>query len=220
MKAQNLSIAYAVFAMIVVLPGRDGVAAAQPSQDGSVEIGLSYGKNREPISFAQPIAEGLRLAGFRDVRVDGRTINQQTLGFNLASHLSRYVRIFSEFMYNDLGETRLSGRVPFTAVRANFVARMKYYEWTVGPHVQLPTGTWRVRPYLGGGAGFLLTRISGEAEGISAAVGRANDFTYHLDLGVRMFMTPEFGFAPEFRFVNLPDESFQRVLINAVFRFQ
>ena len=45
-----------------------------------------------------------------------------------------------------------------------------------------------------------------------------NDFQYHIDVGVRVFVTRNAGISTEFRVVLIPDVNFYRMLVVAVFR--
>ena len=197
-------------------------AAAQSRQDTGVEVSLIYGQNRDVVSMAEPAAAGLRLAGYRDLRIESEATHQHNIGLNVAGRVSRYLLVFSEFMYNDLGESRISGRALFLP-RADFTFRRQLFEWTSGARVVVPTGASRVQPYFGGGVGTLWAMLDGEghmAGGPSVKdTETASDLTYHLGVGVRVFATSAFGVAPEFRVVQIPDETYYRVLINAIFRF-
>ena len=125
---------------------------------------------------------------------------------------------FSEFLYNDLGESRVSGRVGFRP-RTDFTMRTQFFEWTSGVRVQVPAGTWRVRPYFGGGAGIVRTKMDSESAAGSLSMS-GDDFTYHVDLGVKLLVTDFFAVAPEFRVVQVPDDTYYRVLAGATFRFK
>jgi hypothetical protein len=191
---------------------------AQSTDESGFEISLTYGRNQDPISFVEQFAAGLRLAGLREIRIDGRPDTQPDLGVTAGGTVGRYVLVSSEFMYNDLGQAQVSARVPFVATRTNFTVRMRLFEWTSGARVLFPTGAWRVRPYVGGGLGNAWAHISGEAQGVSSQSTSTRDLIYHGDVGARVFLTRHVGIAPEFRYVKLPDWSFYRVLVSAVFR--
>lgn len=192
-------------------------AAAQPPMIDGAEIAATYGVNRDLISFAEPFAIGLRLGGLRDVRIDNEPTHQRSIGINVAAHVSSYLLAFSEFIYNDFGESHFSGRVGFLP-RMNVVMRTRFYEWTGGMRVQFPAGSWRVRPYFGGGGGIV--RVSFEADSPVAEVnGNTDEFTYNLHTGVRIFAGHTFAIAPEFRVVQIPDDTVYRALVSAVFRF-
>ena len=192
---------------------------AQPPDGSGFELSLSYGRNRSRVLVEEPFMEGLRLAGLRDVRVDSRPDSQQNFGISASGILWNHLLLFTELLYNDLGNTQISGRLPFVAPRATFTGRVRFYEWTSGLRVQLPTGTWRVRPFIGGGAGTVWAHIAAAAEGVPTGSEMANDPLYHGEVGVRVFLTPHVGIAPEFRVVKIPEATFHRVLFNTVFRF-
>jgi hypothetical protein len=193
-------------------------ASAQPPSDQRFELTVGYGTNRDLFSLAQPFATGLTLAGIRDVRIDREPADQRNILIGAAGAINRYVLAFSEFLYNDLGESRVSGRVGLRP-RTDFTMRTQFFEWTSGVHVQVPAGTWRVRPYFGGGAGIVRTKMdSGSAAGSLSMSG--DDFTYHVDLGVKLLVTDFFAVAPEFRVVQVPDDTYYRVLAGATFRFK
>lgn len=129
--------------------------------------------------------------------------------------------LFNELLYSGDGESRLSGRFG-SQPRASFTVSARTFEWTSGARVQFPAGTWRVRPYAGGGVGVAWTTIRGSGAGGDVVVTdsvTAHDLTYHVDAGVRLFLTRVFGIAPEFRLVNIPDDRFYRVLVSGVIRF-
>lgn len=188
------------------------------SDDSAFEISLAYGRNQDPIAFVDQFAAGLRLAGLREIRIDSRPDTQPDLGVTAGGTVGRFVLVFSEFMYNDLGEGHVSARVPFAATRNTFTVQMHLFEWTTGARVLFPTGAWRVRPYVGGGLGYAWAHIRGDAQGVSSESTSANDLIYHGDVGARVFLNRRVAIAPEFRYVKLPDWSFYRVLVSAVFR--
>lgn len=210
---------YLVFVALIVLFTVAYPAAAQPVDDGGFEVALTYGRNRDRVLFHEPFAEGLRIAGIRDLRVDRLPDTQQIVGVTAGNSVGKHVLVYSEFAYNDLGNTHVSGRVPF-ANRATFRTQVKFFEWTSGARLQLPTGTWRVRPYVGSGVGTLWAQFTGDAEGIAGESLTATDFLYHGEVGVRLFVTRRFGVAPELRIVGIPDETFYRGLVNLIFRFR
>lgn len=193
-------------------------ASAQTPPDGRFELTVGYGTNRDLISLAEPFATGLRIGGIRDVRIDREPAAQRSILVNAGGAVGRYLVAFSEFLYNDLGESRVSGRVGFLP-RTTFTMRTQFFEWTSGVHVQVPAGTWRVRPYFGGGAGIVRTKMDSESPAGSVSLS-GDDFTYHADLGVKLLVTNSFAVAPEFRVVQIPDDTYYRVLVGAVFRFK
>jgi hypothetical protein len=193
-------------------------ASAQPPPDKRLEITVAYGTNRDLFSTAEVFAAGLRLGGLRDVRIDSEPTDQRSIAIAASGSVGRYVLPFSEFLYNDLGQSRVSGRAGFLP-RANFTVRTQLFEWTSGVHVQVPVGTWRVRPYVGGGAGLVRARIDSESPAGNLTMS-AGDFTYHADLGVKLLVSRAFAIAPEFRVVQIPDDTYYRVLLGAVFRFE
>lgn len=210
------------------------VRAAPPAQvssvDTGVEISAIYGANKAfPLSPVEPFAQGLVLGGLRSVRIDAESNRQRVIGVNVAGQPSRFVLVFTEVLYHDFGESRVSGvvllgstlsggrRVSVFSPRQTITYRPTLLEWTSGIRVPFPAGTWRVRPYVAGGAGLL--SLKQEATGAETSLSeRTNDFTYHVDVGTRVFVTGWFGVAPEFRIVHIPDGTFYRVLVNAVFR--
>jgi hypothetical protein len=212
-----------IIASLVVITGlailcgpRD--ASAQSPPDQRFELTVAYGTNRDLFSTADAFAAGLRLAGLRDVRIDNEPADQRSIAIAASGSIGRYVLPFSEFLYNDLGQSRVSGRAGFLP-RANFTLRTQLFEWTSGVHLQVPAGTWRVRPYVGGGAGLVRARIDSDSQAGSLTMS-AGDFTYHADLGVKLLVSRAFAIAPEFRVVEIPDDTYYRVLVGAVFRFE
>jgi hypothetical protein len=74
-----------------------------------------------------------------------------------------------------------------------------------------------VRPYLGGGAGLMRGVIDFTYTGGSLKQ-TTNDFQYHIDAGIRVLLTRHLGVATEFRSVQIPDLSFYRILVGALFK--
>jgi hypothetical protein len=216
--ARHMTVSALTFFSLIGAAAAPGYA--QPADPAGFELALSYGRNRDRVLVEEPFMEGLRLAGLRDLRVDSRPDTQETFGVSATGVAWNHLLFFTELLYNDLGSTRVSGRVPFVASRAAFTARVQFYEWTSGLRLQLPTGTWRVRPFIGGGAGTVWARIAGDADGGFTASETAHDPIYHGEVGVRVFITPHVGIAPEFRLVQIPEATFHRVLVNTVFRFK
>ena len=124
---------------------------------------------------------------------------------------------FTEFVYDDLGESRFSGRFELSP-RINITFRPTLLDWTSGIRVQFPVDSWRVRPYLAAGGGIAHLKRKADGGAWISVSDSSNHFTYHLDAGSRVFVTGWFGVAPEFRVVRIPDDTFYRVLISAVFR--
>lgn len=197
------------------------------SIDEGVEISAIYGANRAfPFSFTEAFALGVDLGGLSVVRIDAEPNNQRVIGANVAGHVSRFVLVFTEVLYNDFGESQVSGAellgisrtgAFILSPRVTIAYRPTLLDWTSGIRVQFPAGTRRLRPYVAGGAGLLSLRQEATGSGFSLRE-RTNDFTYHVDFGTRVFVTSWFGVAPEFRVVHIPDDTFYRVLISAVFR--
>jgi hypothetical protein len=211
----------------VLCDAADAIAQT-PSGQHAVEIAPIFGANRAfPFSFTEAFAEGLTLGGLGLVRIDAEPDDQRVMGLNVAGHVSRFVLVFTEVLYNDFGESQLSGAT-FLGIsrtgqflfspRVSIAYRPTLLDWTGGVRVQFPTGSWRVRPYVAGGAGLVSLKQESHAEEISLSE-RTNDLTYHVDVGVRVFVTRWLGFAPEFRVVRIPDDTFYRALIGTVFRF-
>jgi hypothetical protein len=215
-------------ALWYALAGAPKAAAQTPPVDGGIEISPIVGANRAfPFSFTEAFAEGLRLGGLGLVRVDAETNSQRVVGANVASHVSRFVLVFTEVLYGDFGESQVSGATLLgvsrtgqfiLSPRVTIAYRPALLDWTGGVRVQFPTGAWRVRPYVAGGAGLLSLKQQAQGGGITLA-DRTNDLTFHVDAGVRVFLAGWFGLAPEFRVVRIPDDTFYRVLISTVFRF-
>lgn len=221
MKAHLARIGVALFT--VAFGALTTCPAAFAQDDGvGMELMFSYGTVRERVPPSGPFAEGLRAVGYRDIRLEGQPATPRDFGVNAAGSLSRYLVVFNELLYSDAGESRLSGRFGFLP-RASFGVRVRSFEWTSGARVQFPVGTWRVRPYAGGGAGVAWSKIRGSGRSGDVAVANsltAHDLTYHLDAGARVFFTKVFGVAPEVRLVNIPDDRFYRVLVSGVIRFR
>jgi hypothetical protein len=222
MNTSSRSLTFSLVMVALALLAISRPLAAQPSSDEVFEFSLSYGTTRNLLSLTEPFADGLRLVGYRDVRIERRPSRQRDIGVTTAAAVTRYLLVFSEFLYNDLGQSQITGRFA-SAGRASFSVRARLFEWTTGARVQFPCGTWRVRPYAGGGAGTVWMTIRGRGAGGDVVVSdssTAYDLTYHFDAGVRVFATKRVGIAPEFRVVNMPDDRFYRVLVSAVFRFR
>jgi hypothetical protein len=128
--------------------------AQPPSIDEGAQFIVFTGANRD-LAVADFIANGMRSVGFEDVRSEADASGQWLIGLHAGVHIGRFVLGFTEVLYNELGESSASGRVgaSTTLPRITIAAETRLVEWTGGLHVQVPVGTWRVRPYLGGGAG-------------------------------------------------------------------
>jgi hypothetical protein len=178
---------------------------------------LFYGVNRGLFSLAEPFAQGLSLGGFREVRIDSEPTHQPIFGVNVGGHLGRYVLAFTEFLYNDLGDSLVSGR-PGLLPRVTVEIHPRWFEWTGGVRFQVPV-SGRVYPSLAAGIG--VARLMTDASGASVvATSDLNDFTQWFGLSVRVFLGSSFGVAPEYRIVRIPDDTFHRLLVSAVFRIR
>jgi hypothetical protein len=196
--------------------------ATAHAQPPAIESGAHFvvftGANRD-LAIGDLMADAMSEVGFRDVRVDQESSGQWMIGLQAGGHAGRFVRGFTEVLYNDTGDSAASGRTgvsPF-APRVAITTRSLFLEWTGGVHIQVPAGTWRVLPYFGGGAGLLRSRIDFTFPDEDRR-GFTNDFLYHLDVGVRVFATRHIGFSSELRSVQIPDVGFYRILVGAVFR--
>jgi hypothetical protein len=196
-----------------------GIAHAQPpSIDEGAQLIVFTGANRD-LTLGNLIAEGMRAEGFLDVRTESDAVDQWMIGLHAGVHIGRFVLGFTEVLFNDAGRSSASGRAgtsPFFP-RTTLEAHSRLVEWTGGLHVQVPVGTWRVRPYLGGGAGLMRGVIDFTYPGGSFRQ-TTNDLQYHIEGGVRVLVTRQFGVSTEFRSVQIPDLSFYRILVGAVFK--
>jgi hypothetical protein len=211
-------VGFVLLTMLSVVLPAEPAAAQPPSMDEGAQLIVFTGGNRD-FPIADLIADGMQEVGFQDVRTEADSEGQWILGLHAGVHLGRFVLGFSEFMVNDTGRSSASGRIgasPFNP-RIGIDARTKLIEWTGGLHVQLPAGTWRVRPFFGGGVGLLrgVLDISYPGESIRQTT---NDLQYHIDAGVRVFATRHVGVSAEFRSVQIPDVTFYRILFGAVFK--
>jgi opacity protein-like surface antigen len=193
---------------------------AQPMEEGT-QFTVFYGRNRDFPSIGDLIAANLSEVDVRDFRVDAASTKQWMLGANAAGHIGGLVLGFTEVLYADLGESGASGRpgIFVPSPRVNIAIRPRLFEWTGGLHVQVPAGTWRVRPYFGGGAGVMRAKTSVTLLDTNGSFSR-NDFLYHLDAGVRVFVTRRLGISSEFRSVQIPDMRWYRFFIGPVFRVE
>jgi hypothetical protein len=193
-------------------------SAQPPAIDEGAQFIVFTGTNRD-LSLGTSIAEGMRSAGFQDVRIESDASTQWLVGLHAGVHIGRFVLGFTEVLFNNTGRSSVSGRAgpSIFSPRATIEARTRLVELTGGLHVQLPVGTWRVRPYVGGGAGLMrgVIDFTLPSETIRQTT---NDVQYHIDAGVRIFATRHVGVSTEFRSVQVPDLSFYRVLIGAVFK--
>ena len=191
-------------------------AAQPPAQQRGLEATIFTGFNRD-LSLAQLTVDGLTTLGFRDARIESESTGEWMLGLNVAGELSRFFLLFTEVLYADFGEFGVSAR-PGNLPPVSVAIEARTLEWTVGARGQFPTGSSRVRPYVGGGVG--LVRLEAASAGSAGSVGGFDglDYTYHIDVGTRIFLTNAFGIAPEFRVVNFPDARFYRFVLGAVFR--
>ena len=190
-------------------------AAQPPAQERGLEATIFTGLNRE-LSLAQLTVDGLTSLGFRDARIDSESTREWMLGVNVAGEPSRFLLVFTELLFADFGEFGVSAR-PGNLPPASITIQAHALEWTAGARGQFPTGSSRVRPYIGGGAG--LVRLQGESVGPAGSVGFDEfDYTYHIDVGTRIFLTRAFAIAPEFRVVKVPNARFYRFVVGAVFR--
>jgi opacity protein-like surface antigen len=211
----RLVVCLVVWGIGLVVPND---ASAQSSPTGGFYVTALYGTNRDLFSLTQPFTQGLALAGFRELRIDFEpAADQAVFGVGAAGHVARFVVVSTEFLYSDLGESQVSGRVGFSP-RVNFAFHPRLFEWTSGVRAQVPAGSWRVRPYVGAGAGLVRLNLSAEGAGTSLS-DHTNDLVYHFDFGAQVFLARTFGVGPEFRTVRLPDGTFYRILIGAIFRF-
>jgi opacity protein-like surface antigen len=190
-------------------------AAQPPAQERGLEATIFTGFNRD-LSLAQLTVDGLTSLGFRDARIESESTGEWMLGVNVAGEPSRFLLVFAEFLYADFGEFGVSAR-PGNLPPVSVAIEARTFEWTGGVRGQFPTGSSRVHPYVGGGVG--LVRLEAESAGSAGSVGFDQlDYTYHIDVGTRIFLTNVFGIAPEFRVVKFPDARFYRFVLGAVFR--
>lgn len=132
-------------------------AAQPPAQERGLEATVFTGTNRD-LSLAELAVDGLTTLGFREARVDSESTGDWVIGVNVAGEPSRFLLAFTELLYANFGEFRVSGRLG-TAPPASLIVRSHAFEWTAGVRGQFATGSWRVRPYVGGGIGVVRLHV-------------------------------------------------------------
>jgi hypothetical protein len=194
------------------------IPCAAQTEAHTFELGISSSLNPGYAAVAEPFAEGLIAAGWNSVRVDREAIRSWLVGLTAAANLSRFVALVGETMFSDLGSSTVSGRVGASA-RTTVELRPWALEWSGGLRARVPTGYWRVQPFIGAGIGT--THLKVRASGSAATASASERFlTVTYAAGLSVYLTRHLGVGVDHRQIDLGTDRVRRSLVHVVFAFE